>query len=171
MPLHLEPIDVLDDLEDPASVLVVSCPVCPPVSLAIQKASPFVQLFKSGLKTPAFEHYITGIREKLGQRGIRTDVFSTYTPLPTMCLWTQGQRRRLLRRAKKFDAVVVLGCESATYTVRRALEDTECQVVQAMKMTGITNAAIRFRFPATVTLEDKARVDTGAQALSGRADR
>jgi len=134
------------------------------VSLAIQKASPFVQLFTSGLKTPAFEDYIEEIRERLEQRGVQTNVFSMYVPLPTMCLWTQGQRKRLLKRAKNFDAVVVLGCDSATYTVRQALKDTECQVIQAMQMTGITNATVKFRFPATVTLEDKTRVDTGTEA-------
>jgi hypothetical protein len=29
------------------------------------------------------------------------------------------------------------------------------------KMTGITNAALKFHFPGTVTIEDKTRVGTG----------
>ena len=51
------------------------------------------------------------------------------------------------------EAVMVLGCDSATFTVQQALRETECQVVQAMRMTGITNAAVSFRFPMTVKLE------------------
>jgi hypothetical protein len=164
MPLHLEPRDVLGDLEHSPSVLIVSCPVCPPVSLAIQRSSPFMEVFKNGLKTPAFEDYISEIRQPLEQRGVRTGVFSMYAPLPTMCLWTQGQRRRLLKRAKDFETVLVLGCDSATHTVRRALEGTQCRVIQAMRMTGITNATVKFRFPMTVTLEEKARVGAGEEA-------
>ena len=65
MPLHLEPLDVSGDLENARSVLIVSCPVCPPVSLAIQKGTPFIEVFKSGLKTPAFEDHIQKLREPL----------------------------------------------------------------------------------------------------------
>lgn len=164
MPLHLEPLDVSGDLEHATSVLIVSCPVCPPVSLAIQRGSPFMEVFKNGLKTGAFEDYINEIRQALEQRGVRTGVISIYAPLPTMCLWTQGQRRRLLKRAKDFETVLVLGCDSATYTVRQALEGTQGQVIQAMRMTGITNATMKFRFPMTVTLEQKARVRAGEEA-------
>jgi hypothetical protein len=163
MPLHLEPLDVSGELERATSVLIVSCPVCPPVSLAIQRSSPFMEVFKSGLKTGAFEDLIAEIRQPLERRGVRTDVVSMYAPLPTMCLWTRGQRRRLLERAKDFDTVLVLGCDSATYTVREALEETQCRVIQAMHMTGITNAVVKFRLPMTVTLEEKARVGAGEE--------
>jgi hypothetical protein len=160
MPLHLEPIDVAGDIEDASSVFIISCPVCPPVSLAVQRNSPFMQIFKSGLKTPAFEDYIKEIREPLEQRGVPTVAVSMYTPMPTMCLWTQGQRRRLRKRAKDYDVVLVLGCDSATYTVREALKGSNCRVVQAMRMTGITNAAVKFRSPTTITLEENTRVET-----------
>ena len=161
MPLHLEPQYVSGDLENITSALIVSCPVCPPVSLAIQKESPFMEVFRSGLKTAAFEDHIEKIRDPLEKRGVRVGVFSTYAPLPTMCLWTQGQRRRLLKRAKGFEAVIVLGCDSATYTVQQALKDTQCQVIQAMRVTGITNATVKFEFPMTVKLEEKVRVAHG----------
>ncbi len=158
MPLHLEPREVSSDLENARSVLIVSCPVCPPVSLAMQKNSPFIDFFKSGLKTRALEEHIKEIREPLEQRGIRTGVFAKYVPLPTMCLWTKGQRNRLLKSAKEYDAVLVLGCDSATYTVQQALKDTDCQVIQAMRVIGITNATVKFQFPMTLHLQDKARV-------------
>lgn len=158
MPLHLEPVDVSVDLENVRSVLIVSCPVCPPVSLAIQKGTPFIDIFKSGIKTPAFEDHIQNIREPLERRGVRTGVFSVYAPVPTMCLWTRGQHKRLRRRAKDFEAVLVLGCASAKHSVQAALKDTECQIMQGMQMTGITNASVKFRFPLTLTLEETALV-------------
>ena len=92
MPLSLVTRDVSADLEKVRSVLIVSCPVCPPVSLAVQKNSPLIEFFKSGVKTRAFEDYIKAIREPLEQRGVRTGVLSMYTPFPPMCLWTEGQR-------------------------------------------------------------------------------
>lgn len=161
MPLHLEPRDVSADLENVSSVLIVSCPVCPPVSLAMQRGSPFIELFKRGLKTGAFEDHIKEIREPLEQRGIRTGAFSLYAPLPMMCLWTQGQRKRLLKRARDFEAVLVLGCDSATHSVQQALTDTECLVIAAMHMTGITNAIVKFQFPMTLHLEETTQVGAG----------
>jgi hypothetical protein len=126
-----------------------------------------MEFFKRGLKTGAFEDYIKEIREPLEQRGVRTSAFSPYAPVPMMCLWTKGQRNRLLKRAKDFEAVLVLGCDSATYTVQQALKDADCQVIQAMHMTGITNAALKFRYPMTLELQEKARVREGKEVDKG----
>jgi hypothetical protein len=144
------PVDVSEHLQNVSSVLIVSCPVCPPVSLAIQKSAPFIEVF------------IKEIRESLEKQGVRTGVFCTYAPVPTMCLWTKGQRKRLLKRARDYEAVLVLGCESATYSVRQALRGTECRIVEAMHMTGITNATLKFQPPMTLTLEEQTRVGEGA---------
>lgn len=161
MPLHLEPLDVTRDLADVSSVLIVACPVCPAVSLAIQKGSPLIEVFKRGLKTGALEDHIKEIRQTLEQRRVRTGVFSTYVPVPTMCLWTGGQRRRLSKQAMDYDAVLVLGCDSARHTVQQALEGTDCRVIQAMQLTGITNATVKFKFPMTIELEETACVGEG----------
>lgn len=155
MPIYLEPRNVIPDLENFKSILIVSCPICPPMSLAMQKKKPFIEFFKHGLKTEAFEDYIRSIREPLEQRGIRTDVYTTRVPSPLMCLWTKGQRSRLLKLAKDYEAVVVLGCNSATDTVKEALKDADCQVFQAMQMKGIANATMKFQFPMNINLEKK----------------
>lgn len=153
MPAYLEPRDVSDELANFNSVLIVSCPVCPPMCLAMQKNSPFIEFFKRGIKTGAFEDYIQSIRGPLEQRGVRTDTFSAHAPTPMMCLWTESQRRRLLKRATEYEAVLVLGCDSGTVTAKDALKDTDCQVIQAMEMNGIMNATAKIRFPMTVTLD------------------
>ena len=159
MPLHLEPLDILAQLENYKSVLIVSCPVCPPVSLASDEDSPFIEFFKHGIKTPAYEDYLGNIRESLEQGGIKTGVFTSYLPCAATCLWTSGQRNRLLKRAEDCDAALVMGCESARYTVEETLKDTDCDVILAMQLVGITNANLKFEFPLTVRLDNLARVN------------
>ena len=158
MPLHLEPIDLSDQLQTYRSVLIVSCPVCPPVSLASDNDSPFIEFFKHGIKTPAFEDHLSGIREPLERDGIRTGVFTSYLPCAATCLWTKGQRSRLLKKAREYDAALVMGCESARYTVEETLKDAGCDVILAMQLVGITNAKLKFGFPLTVSLDSLARV-------------
>ena len=164
MPLHLAPLDVSSELENCDSVLVVSCPVCPPVSLATDKGSPLIEFLKSGIKTGSYEDYIREIRKSLEQRGARTGVFTSYLPCTAMCLWTKGQRNRLLKRAKGYDAALVMGCESARHTVEETLKSTDCKVVLGMQLVGITNATLKFQFPLTVKLEDLARVNANERA-------
>jgi len=161
MPIYLEPVDISHQLKEFASVLIVFCPICPPISLSMQKHSACLELSKRGFKSVAFQDHVRSIRESLEDFGIKTGVFSTYMPCPTMCLWTRGQRERLRKLAENYEAAVVLGCDTARYTARQALQDTDCQVFQAMRMTGLTNAIVKFRFPMTVTLEEKTRVTEG----------
>ncbi len=162
MPVHMEPRDVSADLEKFHSVLIVSCPVCPPMCLAMQHKSPFIEFFKRGIKTGAFEDYVQSIRKPLEQRGVRTGAFTMHVPTPMMCLWTKGQRSRLLKRARDYEAVVILGCDSAAYTAQETLKDTDCQVIQGMRMVGTTNATLRFRFPLTIDLDMHCVLQNGA---------
>ena len=171
MPLHLKPLDVSAALEGYESVLIVSCPICPPVSAATDTDSPLIEFFKSGIKTGAYEDYIRDMRESLEERGVETGVFTSYLPCTAMCLWTKGQRNRLLKRAKGYQAAVVMGCESARVTVEQVLKDTDCAVLLAMQLVGITNAKLKFRFPLTVELKDLVRVDANEQREGGPATR
>lgn len=164
MPLHLEPLDVEDRLRNYSSVLLVSCPVCPPVSLATDSNQPFIEFFKHGIKTPAFEDHLANIRKRLERDGVRTGTFTSYLPCAATCLWTGGQRRRLLRHARDYDAALVFGCESARYTVENTLKDTGCDVILAMELVGVTNANLRFEFPLTVRLDGPARVHANERA-------
>lgn len=158
MPINLAPQDVSAELAGIRSALIVYCPVCPQISLAMQTDSPWIELLKSGLKTGALEDHIQDIRRSLEQRGVRSDVFTLRLPLPTMCLWTTGQRRRLLKRARDYEAVIVLGCDSARFTAQQTLGSAGGRVLQGMKMIGITNATVRYQFPMTLELHDKTRV-------------
>ena len=153
MPVNLTPRDVSADLAGFSSVLIAACPVCPPMCLAMQRNEPFIEFFKHGTKTGAFEDYIRSIRNALSERGVRTGVFSIHIPTPMMCLWTKRQRARLLKRARDYEAVLVLACDSGTESVKDALQNTDCQVIQALDMDGVINATTSIHFPLTVVME------------------
>jgi hypothetical protein len=153
MPVNVTPRDVTADLAGFKSVLIASCPICPPMCLAMQKEEPFIEFFKHGVKTGAFEDYIQSIRNSLTQRGVRTGVISIHTPTPMMCLWTKRQRERLLKRTRDYEAVLVLACDSGTVSAKDALKGTGCKVVQALEMDGVINATTTIRFPLTVSME------------------
>ena len=153
MPVNLIPKDVSPDLARFNSVLIASCPVCPPMCLAMLKEEPFIEFFKHGIKTAAFEEHIQSIRDSLAQRGVRTDVFSIHTPTPMVCLWTERQRKRLEKRAQDHEAVLILACDSGTESARDALKDTDCAVIQALDMDGVINATTSIHFPLTVVME------------------
>ncbi len=154
MPLHLETLDISDKLQGYESVLIVSCPVCPPISLATDTDSPFMEFFRHGIKTPAYEAHLSELRESLEQDGIKTGVFTSYLPCVTACVWTSGQRKRLLKRAAGYDAALVMGCESHWVTVADTLKDTDCDVMLGMELVGITNATLKFEFPLTIKLDN-----------------
>ncbi len=153
MPVNVTPRDVSADLAGFDSVLIASCPVCPPMCLAMQKKEPFIEFFKHGIKTSAFEDHIQSIRDSLEARGVRTGVFSIHAPTPMMCLWTKRQRARLRKRAKDYEAVLILACDSGTESARDALKDMDCQIIPGMAMNGVINATTSIHFPLTVVME------------------
>ena len=158
MPLLLEPVDVVDQLGDARSVLIASCPVCPAFSLAVQEAVPLFSFDRGVPKLIALKDHVAGLRQAIEARGARTDTFTIYAPLPMMCLWTEGQRNRFVKHARTFDVVLVLGCDSAAYTAEQALVGLQSRVIQAMRMTGITNATVGYQTPTKLVLEQTARV-------------
>ena len=153
MPILLQPTDLTSQLEAFSSVLIVSCPVCPAVSMAIARKQPLFDFFKHGIKTNALEAHIKSVQSNLEQHGVRTEAFSMRMPHPLMCLWTAPQRDRLLKRADGFEAVLVLGCHSAAMTAEDALNDADCKVFLGMQEIGLTNATVKFRRPARVELD------------------
>ncbi|MDH3328076.1 MAG: hypothetical protein OEM01_02470 [Desulfobulbaceae bacterium] len=55
---------------------------------------------------------------------------------------------------KQHEAVIVLGCDSATETVRDSVKSTACKVIEGMEVAGIMNATLRFHLPCNVSFED-----------------
>ena len=79
MPVHLEPLDVFAELGECRSVLIVSCPVCPPVSLALQEDSRLIEFFRRGIKTEAFEGYIRSLRAELKRRNVAGSAATSFS--------------------------------------------------------------------------------------------
>lgn len=154
MPVYLKETDVAQEVAGLGSVLIVPCRFCPAASLAVKTKTPYIELFRRLLKTASYERFITAMKRSLEKKGIETAVFKSRLPHQfVLCMWTGRRRRKLLQRARKHEAVVVLGCEAAGRTVRDCLGSTDCRVVQGMRSEGIMSIKPRFHAPCNLSLE------------------
>ena len=154
MPIHFSDLDVLSELEGVHSALIVPCTMCPATTVAVREQKPFIQLFRSPFKSPPLERYLVALQSRLAVKGVRSEVFqSRLYHHWFMCMWTANRREKLRKRASRHDAVIVLGCDSATETVREAAEAVGCKVIEGMRVSGIMNAHLRFGLPANVSFE------------------
>jgi len=155
MPIHFDDLDVLSEVSGLSSALIVPCNMCPAATVAIREKKPFMQLFRSLLKSAPFGQYLSALQSRLGDQGVSTKVFrSSLYHQWFLCMWTSGRRKKLQKSAKQYEALIVLGCESATETVRDAVKSTDCKVIEGMKVSGIMNATLRFHLPGSVSFED-----------------
>ena len=155
MPIHFNDLDVVSEVEGISSALIVPCYMCPAVTVAVREKKPFIQLFRNFLKSDPFEQYLRAMQSRLRENGVTTKVFKSYIPHQWfMCMWTSGKRKKLQKCAKRYDAVIVLGCESATETVRDVVKSNDCKVIEGMETAGIMNAQLRFHLPGNVSFEN-----------------
>jgi len=164
MPIHFNDLDVVPAVAGLNSALIVPCFMCPAVTVAVRDKKPFIRLFRNFLKSAPFEQYMTTLQSRLKERGVKTRVFRS---IPShewfMCMWTSGKRKKLQKCAEQYDAVIVLGCDSATETIRDAVQATDCKVIEGMEVAGIMNAQIRFRLPGNVSFENCRTVSISRQ--------
>ena len=155
MPIHFNDLDVVSEVAGLSSALIVPCNMCPAVTVAEREKKPFMQLFRSFLKSAPFEEYLRELQSRLREKGVNTKVFKS---IPYhqwfMCMWTSGKRKKLQKCAEQYDAVIVLGCESATETVRDVVKSNDCKVIEGMETAGIMNAQLRFHLPGNVSFEN-----------------
>ena len=155
MPLQLIDLDVASEVSGLSSALIVPCNMCPAVSVAVREHKPFMQFFRSFMKSAPFEKHIRDLQSQLKEKGVKTKVFRSRLYYHWfICMWTFGHGKRLQQYAKQFDAVIVLGCDSAVETVRDLLNSTDCKVIEGMEVIGIMNAKLRFKLPGSVAFEN-----------------
>ena len=155
MPIHFNDLDVVSAARGLKSALIVPCNMCPAATVAVREKKPFMQFFRSFLKSLPFEQYIKEMQSRLKKQGVDTKVFrSNLYHQWFMCMWTSGQRKKLQVAAKQYEAVIVLGCDSAAETVRDSVRSIGCKVIDGMEVTGIMNATLRFHLPCNVTFEN-----------------
>ena len=155
MPIHLNDLDVVSEVEGLTSALIVPCNMCPAATVAVRDGKPFIQFFRSFVKSPPFEGYIKVLQARLRKNGVDSEVFrSRLYHHWFLCMWTSARRKKLEKYAKQHDAVIVLGCGSATETVRDSVKSGDCRVIEGMEVAGIMNAKLRFHLPCNVSFED-----------------
>ena len=155
MPIHLNDLELISEVEGISSALIVPCNMCPAVTVAVREGKPFLQFFRSFVKSAPFSQYIRKLQSRLLEKGVNTKVFkSTLYHHWFLCMWTSGRRKKLQKCAKQHEAVIVLGCGSATETVRDSVKSTDCKVIEGMEVAGIMNAKLRFHLPGSVSFEE-----------------
>jgi len=173
MPIHFNDLDVVSEVAGLNSALIVPCYMCPAVTVAVRDKRPFLQFFRNFLKSKPFEQYIKALQSRLREKGVDTKVFKSYLPHQWfLCMWTSRRCRKLQKYAKQYEAVIVLGCQSATVTVRGSVDSTGCKVFEGMAVEGIMNAKLRFHLPCNVSFQDCKTVPISQQKkeedMSGR---
>jgi hypothetical protein len=153
MPIYLKDVDVVAEVENFKSVLIVLCRFCPAASLAVRNGKPYIEFFRRLLKTEPYEELIDGMQSRLRKEGIKTGIFKGNLLNYLICLWTSGGRKKLIKHASRFEAVVVMGCESAYESVQKILKKTNCQVFHGMESEGVLNAIPKVHLPFTISLE------------------
>jgi hypothetical protein len=129
--------------------------MCPAVTVAVREKKPFIQLFRSFLKSAPFEQHIRALQLLLREKGVNTEVFKSSFPHQWfLCMWTSGRRKKLQRYAKQHEAVIVLGCDTATETVSDSVKSTDCKVIEGMEVSGFMNAKLKLHLPCNVSFED-----------------
>jgi hypothetical protein len=156
MPVYLKDIHDLEKLKRFESVLIVPCRFCPAASLAVRNKDPYFNFFRDILKTAVYERYIETMKSELEKRGVKTDVFRSRLPHQfVVCMWTARRRKKLMKHAAKYDALVVLGCEAAVQTILDSYDAMSFQVIQGMRNEGIMSILPRFQLPGKITLQLK----------------
>jgi hypothetical protein len=136
------------------SVLIVPCRFCPAASSAVRNNEPYIELFRRFMKTDSYERYIESLKSELEKKGIRTAVFrSRLIHQFVLCMWTSRRRKKIMKYARKYDAMIVLGCEAAVQTISDSINSTSCKVVQGLDSEGVMSIQPRLSFPGNISLK------------------
>ena len=154
MPCYLKEIDTISELAGFKSVLIVPCRFCPAASLAVSRNELYIELFRGFLRTASYEKTLSTMKSRLEKKGVKTGVFkSNLLHQFVLCMWTSKRRNELIEQAKKYEALVVMGCDAAVQTIQDSVRSTSCRVVQGMKTEGLMIIKPKFHMPCTISLE------------------
>ena len=155
MPVHLDDRNIISEVNGLSSALIVACNMCAGASLAMKENKPFLQPFSSLLKSPPLERHIKRLQSQLSKKGLKTKWFRVgIIQQFFLCLWTSRQRRKLQEAVREYEAVIVLGCDSAFKTIRDSVQGTNCKVIEGTEVRGIMNTKPKVHFPCIISFED-----------------
>ena len=154
MPFILKAIDDISAYEQYKSVLIIPCRFCPAASAAVKNNEPYLQPLSRLFKTKSYERFIAKLKSRLEERGVKASIFkSRLIHQFVLCMWTRRRRNALRKLAKKYDAMIVLGCEAAVQTVRDSIQPHSTEVIQGVETEGIMSIKPRLNFPCNLSLE------------------
>lgn len=153
MPLYLKELDVVPEVAKFQSALIVPCRFCPALSLALRNDQPYIEFFRRFLKTEPYERHISNIQSRLEREGLKTCVSTSNLLNFIICMWTSRRRQKLLKQARHYEAVVVMGCEGAYENVCEIVKSTDCRVFPGMKTEGVLSAVSSFHWPFNISVE------------------
>ncbi len=149
MPLALELLPLGSQLAGRSAVLFVACSICPRIHVQHRAAEPLYSWRTLLGRKDAFHRYMTAQVASARASGIDAAWHRTST-LSAACLWTEADGATFRKEAALFDAVAVVGCESAVATIKRLAPDKP--IAQLAKVTGVANFSLRSRWPFTVEI-------------------
>lgn len=153
MPFYLDTQNSYSDFAQFNSVLIVPCRFCPAASFSVTNNEPYIELFRKCLTTDSYERHIKNLKSRFEEEGIKTDVFeSKIIHQFVLCMWTSNRRKKLMERAKNYEAIIVLGCEAAVNTIRDSVKSTTCKVFQGLETKGLMSIQPKFSFTGKISL-------------------
>jgi hypothetical protein len=165
MPLALSLVPVQGQFDGCRSVMFVACKVCPRMHFAWERREPIFSPAMLLGKADGFQLYLDGLRRDACGRGQQSEVFKTPSTAAA-CLWSTGQGEKFRRDGAGYEAIGVIGCDSAVRTVAQIFPDK--LIVQLVRVEGIANFTLRNRWPLTVEIVAAGRVPLNeGRAASG----
>ena len=149
MPLALSLVPIDRQFDGCRSVMFVACNVCPRMHFAWEHHE---RLFSPAMllgREDSFDRHLKELQLDAERRGQRSGVFRT-SRASAACLWSTALARKFRRAGAGFDAIGVVGCESAVRTVSQVFPDK--RVVQLVRVEGIANFTLRTTWPLTVEI-------------------
>jgi hypothetical protein len=124
--------------------------------MSVKQSRPYFSISRLFGKKDFFDEHINNIRNSFADQGLRTGIFRNQKLNSMMCLWPQKQRDLLSEYSKKFQAIAVIGCQSAVFTVKDSVKSRNIKIYPMMRAVGIANFKSKLEFPALFRLEKPA---------------
>jgi hypothetical protein len=91
MPFYFDVTDVIPEVVNFKSVMIVPCRFCPAASMAVRSNEPYIEFPRRSPKTASYERLIKTMRQAFENRGIKTSVLQEQFTSPVCSLYVDFQ--------------------------------------------------------------------------------
>ena len=127
--------DILSELGDARSVLIVGCSLCANTVYALIKDLPLRRTSVRGLMAIATNHEMHRISSILSQNGVHVTSIPSITPVALCCGLDKMSCQYLAKKSRDVDKVIALCCEAGQRNIAGNVDGKE--VVGAMNARGL----------------------------------